>query len=193
MLLLFVLGGAAGVLLARWMTTALVLLLPALPVPVDVSLALDGRALAFTAGLSFVTAVLSGLVPALQASRVDLVSAMREVGLRRIGRMRLRNTFVIQVALSLVLVVVGSLFVRALDRVASLDPGFNPLDVQLAELDLSLAGYTGITGRIFASELVERLRGLPDVAAATLASTPPGSFEGLGLGIADATTSPADS
>ena len=193
-MLLFVLGGAAGVLLARWMTTALVLLLPALPVPIDVSLALDGRALAFTAGLSFVTAVLSGLVPALQASKVDLVSAMREDGLRRIGRMRLRNTFVVvQVALSLVLVVVGSLFVRALDRVASLDPGFNPQDVQLAELDLSLAGYTAVTGRIFASELVERLRGLPDVAAATLASTPPGSFEGLGLGIADATTSPADS
>jgi putative ABC transport system permease protein len=192
-MLLFVLGGAAGLLLARWMTSALVLLLPALPVPIDVSLALNGRALGFAAGLSFVTALLSGLVPALQASKVDLVSAMREQTPRGFGRLRLRSTFVVaQVALSLVLVVVGGLFVRTLNRVASMDPGFDPRNVEVAELDLSLAGYTGTTGPIFASELVQRLRGLPGVTAATLASVPPGSFEGLGIGIGTDGAAPAD-
>jgi predicted permease len=184
-MLLFVLGGAAGILLARWMTTALALTLPALPVPIDVSLALNGRALAFAAGLSLVAAILCGLVPATQASKVDLVSAMRDEPPRGIGRMRLRSTFVVvQVALSLVLAVVGSLFVRALDRVASLDPGFDPRDVEVAELDLGLARYNETTGRIFAAELGERLRALPGIAAASLASVPPGSFEGLGLGVA---------
>ncbi len=192
-MLLFVLGGAAGVLLARWMTTALVLLLPALPVPIEVSLALNARALAFAAGLSLIAAVLSGLVPALQASKVDLISAMRDDTPPGIGRMRLRSTFVVaQVALSLVLVVVGTLFVRALGRVASLDPGFNTQGVEVADLDLSLARYSETTGRIFASDLVERLRGLPGVAAATLASVPPGSFEGLGLGVAGAPATAAD-
>ena len=192
-MLLFTLGGAAGLLLARWMTTALVLLLPASPVPVDVSFGLDGRALAFAAIVSFVASILSGLVPALQTSKIDLVSAMREDVVRAIGRMRLRSTFVVaQVALSLVLVVIAGLFARALDRVASLDPGFDPRDVEIADLNLSLAGYTAITGRLFATELLERLRSLPGIRAATLASTPPGTFEGLGMGIADAATSPAD-
>ena len=76
-LLLFVLGGAAGVALARVMTSLLVTVLPSTPVPIDLSFPLDGRVLLFTAGLSLVAAVLSGLVPALQASKSDVVSALK--------------------------------------------------------------------------------------------------------------------
>ena len=68
-MLLFLIGGGAGLALARVMTTPLVSLLPTLPVPIDVSLPLDARAVAFTLGLSLVAAVLSGLAPAL--SRVE--------------------------------------------------------------------------------------------------------------------------
>ena len=175
--LLFVLGGASGLLLAGWMTSLLVSLLPGLPFPVDLSLTLDSRVIAFTTGLSLVAALLSGLAPALQASKTDVVSGLRnDAGLA--GRLRLRHVFVIgQVAFSLVLVVGAGLFTRALQRAASIDPGFDPHGVELASLDLAQAGYTRATGPLFARELVDRIRQLPVVQAATIASSLPGGFE----------------
>jgi putative ABC transport system permease protein len=191
--LLFVLGGAAGLLLALGMTLALASLLPALPIPVHVSFALDGRALVFTAGLALLSALASGLIPALQASRTDLLAAAKDDSPRAIGRMRLRNAFVVtQVALSILLVVIAGLFVRSLDRIATMDPGFDPRGVDVADLNLSLAGYTETTGLIFAGGLVERVRGLPGVTAATLAAVPPGAFEGLGMGITADGVAPPD-
>ena len=77
-LMLFALGGGGGLLMARGLTSALVSLLPALPFPVNVSLALDLRAVLFTTGLVLVAALLSGLAPALQASKADVVSALKD-------------------------------------------------------------------------------------------------------------------
>src|SRR5436309_9670118 len=71
-LMLFVLGGGGGLLLARMATSLVVRLLPAVPLPINVALALDSRAIAFTGGLSLLAAVLSGLAPALHASRADV-------------------------------------------------------------------------------------------------------------------------
>src|SRR6202023_1241254 len=89
-MLLFVLGGATGLLLARGMTWLLVARLPTLPFPVDLSLALDSRVIAFTTGLSLVAALLSGLAPALQASRANVLPGLRnEAGL--VGRLPLRH------------------------------------------------------------------------------------------------------
>ena len=182
-LMLFALGAAAGLVLARAMTSALVALLPVLPVPVGVSLTLDGRVLAFTAAVTLAAALLSGLVPALQASRADLVSGLKEQESGGRLRMGLRHAFVVgQVALSLVLVVAAGLFARALERAGSIDPGFDPRGVELASLDLSLAGYTAETGPVFARELLERVRALPDVQSATLASILPLGGDVLGLG-----------
>ncbi len=181
--LLFLLGGGAGLLLARVMTTLLVSLLPTLPVPVDVTLALDGRAIAFTLGLSLVAAVLSGLAPALAESKADVISALKADARGGPERLRLRNTFVVcQVAFSIVLVVGAGLFVRALDRATEIDPGFDPHGVELAALDLSLAGYTADTGRVFTRELIQRVRDLPGVQSATLAAMVPLGGGGLGLG-----------
>src|SRR6185295_4753301 len=171
-MLLFVLGGAVGLLVARAMTTALVSLLPALPIPVDVSLPLDGRALAFTAGLSMIAAVLSGLVPALHASTADVVSALKDESTGHFGWLRLRNAFVIaQVAFSILLVVSAGLLVRALQRASTVDLGFDPRGVELTSLDLSMAGYTPATGLVFARELVTRVAELPGVRQAAVAST----------------------
>ena len=75
--LLFVLGGTTGLLLARGMTSVLVSRLPTLPFPVSLSLTLDGRVIAFTAGLSLVAALLSGLAPALDASKADVLPGLR--------------------------------------------------------------------------------------------------------------------
>ncbi len=151
--------------------------------PVGVSLTLDGRVLAFTAAVTLAAALVSGLVPALQASRADLVSGLKEQESGGRLRMGLRHAFVVgQVALSLVLVVAAGLFARALQRAGSIDPGFDPRGVELASLDLSLAGYTAETGPVFARELLERVRALPDVESATLAATLPLGGDALGLG-----------
>jgi predicted permease len=175
--LLFVLGGAAGLLLARGMTSALASLLPALPFPVDLRLALDFRVLAYTTGISLTAAVLSGLAPALHASKADLLSGLRnDPGF--VGRLRLRYVFILgQVALSVVLVVSAGLFVRALHRASSIDPGFDPHGIDLISLDLAQAGYTEATGAPFARLLLERVRGLPRVESASLGIGLPGGFE----------------
>jgi predicted permease len=181
--ILFLVGGVAGLALARVMTTALVSLLPTLPVPIDVSLPLDTRAIAFTLGLSLVAAVLSGLAPALSESKAEMVSALKADARGGPERQRLRNAFVVgQVAFSIVLVVGAGLFVRALNHAADIDPGFDPHGVELAALDLSLAGYTQETGPGFARELIERVRDLPGVQTATLAAMVPLGGGGMGLG-----------
>jgi predicted permease len=181
--LLFLIGGAAGLMLARVMTDALVSMLPAVPIPIDLTLALDARAVAFTLGLSLVAAVLAGLAPALHASRAELVGGLKSDGPGGPERMRLRHAFVIsQVAFSIVLVVSAGLFVRALQRAGDVDPGFDPHGVELAQLDLSLAGYTPDTGRVFSRELIRRVREIPGVQSASLSAIMPLGGSGLGLG-----------
>jgi predicted permease len=181
-IILFSLGGAVGLVMARGMTSLLVSLLPTLPFPVDVSLALDKRAIIFTTVLVLTAALLSGLAPALQASKTDVVSTLKD-DVPALGRLRLRHAFVIaQVTLSILLVVIAGLFARALQRVGSMAPGFDPRGVELASLDLSVAGYTDVTGPLFARELIDRVRGLPVVQDATIAATLPGGFDRLSLG-----------
>jgi predicted permease len=173
-MLLFVLGGAAGLLLARGMTSLLISVLPSLPLPVDVSLPLDGRVVLWTTGLSLVAAILSGLAPALQASKADVVSALKDDPQGPADRLRLRNAFVIaQVAFSVLLVVSAGLLVRALRNASAVDLGFDPRGVEVTSLDLSLAGYTRTTGPLFVRELANRVRELPSVQAATMAQLVP--------------------
>jgi putative ABC transport system permease protein len=182
-MLLFLIGGGAGLALARVMTDALVSLLPSVPIPIDLTLPLDERAVAFTLGLSLIAALLSGLAPALNASKAEVVGGLKSNAQGGPERTRLRNAFVVaQVAFSIVLVVGAGLFVRALQRAAEVDPGFDPHGVELARLDLSLAGYTPDTGRVFAREVIQRVRTIPGVQSATLSAIMPLGGGGLGLG-----------
>ena len=175
--LLFVLGGTTGLTLAWGMTSVLVSRLPTLPFPVSLSLTLDGRVIACTAALSFVAALLSGLAPAVDASKAEVLPGLRN-DTPRVGRLRLRHAFVIgQVAFSIVLIIAAGLFVRALHRAASIDPGFDSHGVELMSIDLTQGGYTSTTGRPFVRELVDRVRLLPGVQTATIASALPGGFE----------------
>jgi predicted permease len=175
--LLFAVGAVLGVLAARALISLLVARSPGLPFPVEVSLGLDRRVVIFGAGLAFIAAVLSGLVPALQAARTDVVSALKDDA-RTPGRLRLRQLFVaVQVGLSVVLITVAGLFVRALERAGSTDPGFDPHGVELLSVDLSQAGYTNANGRQFARDLLARVQDLPEVQHASLAVAIPGGFE----------------
>ena len=175
--LLFVLGGTTGLMLAWGMTSVLVSRLPTLPFPVSLSLTLDGRVIACTAALSFVAALLSGLAPAVDASKAEVLPGLRN-DTPRVGRLRLRHAFVIgQVAFSIVLIIAAGLFIRALHRAASIDPGFDSHGVELMSIDLTQGRYTSTTGRPFVRELVDRVRLLPGVQTATIASALPGGFE----------------
>src|SRR4029450_13159350 len=177
------LGGGVAAAVARVSTTLMVSLLPTLPVPVALTLTLDTRALLFTLALSMMASVACGLAPALHASRSEVVAALKaDVG-GGVERQRLRNVFVVaQIAFSIVLVVGAGLFVRALQRAAAIDPGFDPRGVELASLDLSLGGYPEHTAPLFASDLIERVRQLPGVQSATLSAIVPLGGGGLGLG-----------
>jgi predicted permease len=182
--LLFVLGGTVGILLARGTTSLLIALLPEFPLPVNLTVPLDGRVVAFSLGLALVAALLSGLAPALHASKTDVVAALKDEAQGISDRFRLRNAFVVaQVAFSLMLVVTAGVLVRGLDSVRSVARGFDASGVDVASIDLSLAGYTSASGRVFARELLARARALPGVESATFADRAPGpggmSFGGL--------------
>jgi predicted permease len=176
-LLLFALGGAAGLALARVMTSVLVSRLSTLPFPVDLSVGLDSRVIAVTVGLSLVAALLSGLAPAHAASKTDVLSSLRnDAGF--IGPLRARHAFVVsQVAFTLILIVTAGLCLRALQRAASIDLGFDPNGVELTSIDFAQAGYSKTTGPLVARALVDRVRALPGVLAGSLATGVPGGFE----------------
>jgi putative ABC transport system permease protein len=183
-MVLFVLGGAAGLAVARLLTTALVALLPSFPVPVNVSVPLDARVMAFSLALALVSAVLAGLAPAFHAARTDVVSALKDDAQAPAHRIGLRNAFVVaQVTLSTLLMVVAGVLANGLDRVTAIDRGFDASGVDVASVDLSMAGYTAASGPPFARDLVERVRALPGVTSATLADRAPGpgsmSFGGV--------------
>jgi predicted permease len=136
-ILLALLGGAAGVLLAVWLTRLVPLALSQLPFPLEFDLSLDTRVLAFAAALSIATALIFGLTPARRAVRLDLAGALRDatpVG----GRLRLRQALVVtQVAACGTLLTWGLLFTRSLSNVSEVNPGFDASSVLIADVSLT--------------------------------------------------------
>ncbi len=182
--LLFLLGGAVGLVFFYWMKSGLLALVPQLPVPIELDVSLGGRVTAFVALLTLCTGVVSGLVPALRATRGDLAGALKEDGgKQQFGRLRLRGLLVTgQVALSLLILLVAGLLVRSLREASSIDPGFDPDGVDLVSLDLSLAGYNEKTGLAFAERLMERVSSLPGVESTSYCRQLPLSGGGFSLG-----------
>ena len=182
-LVLFVAGGAVGLLLTQWLTRLLLAVLPSLPVPIGIEFVIDWRVMAFAAALSLTAAILCGLAPALHAAKADLVPALRVDAGHRAGRLRLSSVFIVaQVAVSLVLVIAAALFARALGRAASFDPGFDERRVDVVTLDLSLSGYQEADALAFADRLGGRVRALPGVEQAAFTAVLPLSSSRLALG-----------
>ena len=182
--LLFALGAAAGLAVARAMTTALLSLLPALPIPVHLSLALDWRVVVLACGLALVAALLSGLAPALYASRADVSTVLKDGAQGVSARLRMRSAFVVaQVSLSLVLVFVGGLFTRALEQASSTNAGFDARGVEVASIDISMGRDEEAAGLSVARELTERVRQVAGVASASMARMLPLANESMGMGL----------
>ena len=167
--IVFAVGGLGGLLLSTRLTSLLLSVVPTLPVPVGVDITIDWRVIGFTAVLSLIAAILSGLAPSLQAVSPNLVPALKTESLDRgPAKLRLRNVFVVgQVTMSLVLVIGAGLFVRALQHAANVPVGFDQRNVDVVGLDLSLAGYRGEPGELFLRELLGRMRQVPGVVSAS--------------------------
>ncbi|MFL6207312.1 MAG: ABC transporter permease [Pyrinomonadaceae bacterium] len=171
--LLALLGGGLGLLLAVWLTDLLAAVPPPPGVlPIRPEFSFDRRVLLFTCALSLLTGLVFGLVPALQASRPDLVSALKDesVPLDERRRLNARSLLVIaQVALSLVLLVGAGLFLRSLQHAQAISTGFDANKILVAPLSVNLLRYTRPQGREFYRQTVERVRALPGVEAASVA------------------------
>ena len=180
-LVLAVLAGALGLLIARASTGLLTAFIPPLDVPVGPAFPMDARLLAFAGGLSLLTGVLFSLAPVLQVTSPGLASALRDEGGAVSGgrKGRLRSGLVVaQITLSCVLLVCAGLFLRSLGKGAEIDPGFSARDVLLASVDLFPGGYDEAGGKMFYRNLLERLNGLPGIEAASVSSYVPLDFGG---------------
>jgi predicted permease len=185
-LLLAMLGGTAGVALAYWATEALGAFRPPLPVPVALEFPLDGRILLFTVLVSGATVVLSALVPALRATRLDAATALRGdlsamPGGRRFGP---RDALVVgQVAVSLVVLAAAGLFLTSLRNATRIDPGFRSEGLALLRIELGVQGYDSARARAFYAELERRASALPGVEAVALAEILPLGLSGMRRGV----------
>jgi predicted permease len=173
--LLSLVGGVCGLGLAAALTSGISILAGRFPIPLDLNIALDLRVLAYAFGVSMVCAMLFGLIPARRASRVQLVDSLNGRGIGGNTRQRFRQVLLItQVAVSALLLFWSGLFARSLLHAGSVNPGFDPSGVLLAEIQLvddgpdpsrrSDAAYV---------EIQNRVRQLPGVDAAGWSSVVP--------------------
>jgi predicted permease len=178
--LLGVAGGAFGLLLAWWANQLLISYLQTTPLA-SLEVGLDYRVLGFTFLVSIATGVIFGLAPALQASRLDIVTALKSEGSwQNTGRSRLRAMFVTaQLTLSVVLLIGAGLFIRSLQSANRIDPGFRVEHALTVPINLGLLRYNETEGSNFYRDLLGRVQAQPGVERASLVR-----FQQLGFSFA---------
>jgi len=166
-ILLSAIGGVAGLLLGIWLTDVLMSMLPE-GAPRLEQVGIDYRVLTFALGVSALTGILFGIVPALQASKLDVTSALKEGGRSGEGHRRTsaRSLLLIgEVALSLMLLVGAGLLIKSFLRLQEVRPGFNAHNVLTAHLSLQGPNYKPQQYVEFFRQLIERLEAEPGVQA----------------------------
>lgn len=178
-------GAVLGIALASVGARALLLIASRGRAPLWITTSPDWRVIAFTAVVAIGTAILFGIVPAFQATRLDLAPSLRSGAAAGRGRgtIRLGKLLIAtQMALSVLLVFGGSLFVRSLQKLYSTDVGFDRSNVVVFRTDPRRVGYKGASLAAFYTTLVTRARALPGVKEATLSSHVPFSRAQSGFG-----------
>jgi putative ABC transport system permease protein len=173
-------GGALGLVVAFWGSKLLVSKAPR-SIPRASEIGIDGNVLLFLIALSAVTAVIFGVLPALQMSRGMPIASLREGGRGMRGglaRRGLRQALVVsEVALAVVLVVGASLLVKSFWKMQHVDPGFVPDRMLAVQIQLPPSRYAGFADadrvRAFYAELYSRLAARPEVQAVTVAMQHP--------------------
>lgn len=174
--LLALCGGALGVLLAIWGTSVIVAI-GSKVIPQLVGVSVDARVLAFTAGLSLLTGLLFGLIPALRVSAITLNDCLKE-GARVSGAAHenFRKTLAVsEIALALVLLAGAGLLLRSFSKLRAVDPGFRSDHLLTMDIGLPSAKYPAGTGKplAFYRELLARINALPGVEVAGAVSILP--------------------
>jgi len=172
-LLLSVAGGLLGLLLANWTDHALLGFLPQDTGAVNLSTTPDPRILSFATGVSLLTGLIFGLVPALQATRPDVAPVLKDTVGGIVGggtHVRVRKALVAaQVMLSLLLLIGAGLFIRSLRNLRDMGPGFGTGNLVAFDLDPSLNGYNSDRCKLFYRRLSSELNALPGVRSTGLA------------------------
>ncbi len=176
-ILLGLVGGAAGLLLAYWTTGLLLAFQPPIPLSVALDLGIDVRVLGFTFLAAILTGVIFGLAPAMQATRPELVSALKD-GAARGGQSRrkltLRNFLVVaQVAVSLVLLIAAGLFIRSLRNTQTIDPGFETENIAILGTGMELLGYEEEQSKEYFRQVKQRVENLPGVESVAFSTKVP--------------------
>jgi predicted permease len=187
-LLLAFVAGALGLLFAYQGSNALVKLAPA-DLPRIGETAVDGRVLAFTLGMSVLTSLLFGLVPALYASKVELSEALKQGAARVVGgaSVRLRGSLVVaEIALAVILVSCAGLCIKSFVALHNVALGFRPENVLVMRASVPAPASVGFTrARQFFKDMISRVGTLPGVLAAGATMAPPGSIESAGTWFID--------
>jgi putative ABC transport system permease protein len=177
-LLLAVLGGAAGLALARYGLTALLAFAPA-GIPRLDEVAIDRRVLLFTLAMTALTGLLTGLFPALRNARTELATTLKE-GQASGASQRFRQALVVaQIALALVLLVGAGLLTRSFARLIAVEPGFDASNLLTLHISLHGPAYGRAHTTLYYQRLLERLRALPGVESAAAVTTLPMSGAGV--------------
>src|SRR3989441_5140850 len=180
--LLASLATVGGIAVAYWCRNALVLAFPspAAGIVTDFPGQIDWRVLVVSVAICIGATMLFALVPAIQASHVDLSGALKTEGsgvLGGTGRSRLRSVLVlVQVSLSFVLLAGTGLILQSLQRMQNASPGFSTNNVIMSVVDLFSAGYKLDRAKIFHTQLLDRIRALPGVESAALTRVTPFSY-----------------
>jgi len=175
-LLLALLGGAAGLLLAQWADALLLRMVSRGTTGIQLSLRPDARMLIFALVVAVLTALLFGLIPALRATRLDLSPILKSTtgGITGQGAHRRlpasKILLIAQVGVSLVLLIAAGLFVRSLSRLSEVNLGYNRENLLLFEVNAAPAGVTGPAMLRFHQELLEKFSAIPGVRGVTLSS-----------------------
>jgi len=181
-ILLAVLGGAGGVLLAYCLGDVLIALLPPTPVPIVLNPQPDWRVLLFAFVIAVLSGVVFGLAPALQTARWNLTQGLRErvsTAGGAINRFNLRNLLVVgQIAVSLLLLIGSGLFLKSFYKAQAIDPGFRTENLDILTINPLLAGYDKKRGVQLARTIVDQIRHDPRVAGADLNEWIPLGFGG---------------
>jgi len=178
--LLSCLGGFAGLLLSIWLTSFLTAIKPKVPLPLNVEFHTDWRVLTFTLLLSILVGIVFGLVPALQASKHELVPALKDQidnsgSPRRVWS--LRNALVIgQVAISIVVLIAAGLFLRSLGHARTINPGFDADQILTLSFNTTAQGYDATKANQFYQQLISRVQTLPGVERVSVAQYAPLSY-----------------